>query len=112
MQRNHPLDRRRCPQYHPEQLPQAPEVPQMEVQQYCDFFEHPRPLLFISEAGSTGERPRLRDRVREELRRRNYSRKTEKSYIAWMYRFWVFHGRRSLPGLGEAEIASFLTHLR
>ena len=54
---------------------------------------------------------RLRDLVRQEIRRRNYSPRTEKSYLGWMRRFWLFHGKRDPRQMGEAEISAFLTHL-
>ena len=60
---------------------------------------------------SPGTKPRILDRVRDEIRRRNYSRRTEKSYIGWMKRFYLFHGKRNPLEMGEAEISTFLTHL-
>jgi len=61
--------------------------------------------------GSPGTKPRVLDRVRDEIRRRNYSRRTEKSYIGWMKRFYLFHGKRNPLEMGEPEISRFLTHL-
>ena len=45
------------------------------------------------------------------MRRRNYSRRTEKSYLGWIRRFIFFHGKRHPSELGEAEVSRFLTHL-
>jgi len=55
--------------------------------------------------------PRLLGRVREELRARHLSRRTEKAYVAWIRRYVVFHGRRHPRGLGPAEVTRFLTWL-
>lgn len=38
--------------------------------------------------------PRLLDRVREAIRRRHYSRRTEETYIHWIKRFIYFHDKR------------------
>jgi integron integrase len=56
-------------------------------------------------------RPRLLDRVRQALRSRHYSRKTEKSYCHWIKRFIIFQHMRHPREMGEAEINSFLSHL-
>lgn len=55
--------------------------------------------------------PRLMDRMREELRSRHYSRRTEKVYCLWVRRFIFFHECRHPDDMGAAEINAFLTHL-
>ena len=55
--------------------------------------------------------PKLLDQVREALRRKHYSRRTEASYIAWIKQFVAFHGTRHPIQLGGAEVNDFLTHL-
>jgi integron integrase len=55
--------------------------------------------------------PRLLDRVRGFLRARHYSTRTEKSYVAWIRRFILFHGKRHPDELGEPEITRFLSAL-
>ena len=55
--------------------------------------------------------PRLLDRVREALRVRHYSIRTEEAYVGWIRRFILFHGRRHPRDLGKAEITAFLTTL-
>ncbi|HEY7372150.1 MAG TPA: integron integrase [Polyangia bacterium] len=55
--------------------------------------------------------PRLLDRVRFVLRARHYSPRTEESYVAWIRRFILFHGRRHPADLGEPEVTSFLSAL-
>ena len=39
------------------------------------------------------------------------SYRTEQSYVAWVRRFVLFHGKRHPRELGAAEVAGFLTHL-
>jgi hypothetical protein len=46
------------------------------------------------------QKPRLLDQVREEIRKRHYSRRTEKSYIGWIRRFILFHGKRHPAEMG------------
>lgn len=54
---------------------------------------------------------KLLDQVREAIRSRHYSRRTEESYVAWIRRFIVFHGKRHPIEMGEAEITAFLSAL-
>jgi integron integrase len=65
----------------------------------------------VCEPDSAGARPpRLLDRVREALRARHSSRRTEKSYVAWIRRYIVFHGKRH-PEMGAVEVTQFLSSL-
>ena len=54
---------------------------------------------------------RLLDVVREAIRARHYSRRTEQAYALWIRRFVLFHGKRHPADMGEAEITQFLSHL-
>ena len=49
--------------------------------------------------------------VREAIRVRHYSIRTEEAYVQWVKRFILFHGKRHPAEMGEAEVAAFLTHL-
>ena len=51
------------------------------------------------------------DRVREVLRVRHYSYRTEQTYIFWVRRFILFHHKTHPEQMGEAQVASFLTHV-
>ena len=51
------------------------------------------------------------DRVREVIRVNQFSYSTEKSYVAWIYRYIVFHGKRHPLEMGNKEVEAFLTHL-
>ena len=55
--------------------------------------------------------PRLLDRLREKIRLKHYSIRTEEAYAGWVRRFVVFHGRRHSAEMGAAEVEAFLTHL-
>jgi integron integrase len=54
---------------------------------------------------------KLLDTVREEIRRRHYSIRTEKAYVRWIKRFILFHHKKHPKIMGGKEIESFLTHL-
>ena len=56
-------------------------------------------------------RPRLLDRVRDELRLRHYSRRTEQAYRHWIVRFLRCHDCRHPRELGAPEVTAFLSHL-
>ena len=55
--------------------------------------------------------PRLLDQVRNAIRVRHYSIRTEAAYTDWARRFILFHGKRHPSQLGAPEVAAFLTHL-
>jgi hypothetical protein len=68
------------------------------------------PLLAVREAAPPGSgKPRLLDRVRATLRTRQYSRRTEKAYVAWVRRFILCHSKRHPLDMGCPEVAKFLT---
>lgn len=49
--------------------------------------------------------------MRDALRARHHSRRTEEAYCLWARRFIRFHGLRHPAELGEREINAYLTHL-
>ena len=57
------------------------------------------------------EQPRLLDRVREAIRVRHYSLRTEQTYIQWIRRYILFHHKRHPDEMGEKEITAFLSYL-
>jgi integron integrase len=62
--------------------------------------------------GSDVAKPgRLLDQVRDAIRRRGYSYRTEEAYVQWIRRFIYFSGKRHPAQLGESEVTAFLNHL-
>jgi hypothetical protein len=55
--------------------------------------------------------PRLLDQVRDRLRVKHYSLRTETAYVDWIKRFILFHGKRHPRQMQAAEVEAFLTHL-
>jgi integron integrase len=55
--------------------------------------------------------PRLLEQVRDAIRRRHYSLRTEESYVHWIKRFIFFSGKRHPRELGAPEVTEFLSHL-
>lgn len=51
------------------------------------------------------------DQMRSAIRTRHYSIRTEKTYVDWVRRFILFHGKRRPRELDEAEVAAFLSWL-
>jgi integron integrase len=54
---------------------------------------------------------KLADRLREAIRLRGYSIRTEKAYVQWYERFVRFHQLRHPNTMGAPEVEAFLTHL-
>jgi integron integrase len=57
------------------------------------------------------DKPKLLDRVRDAIRRKHFSIRTEQAYTDWIRRFILFHKKRHPDEMGEAEITQFLSHL-
>ena len=62
-------------------------------------------------ASPAGHNPKLLDQVRDIIRRKHFSLRTEHSYCDWIRRFILYHQKRHPGDMGEAEITDFLTHL-
>jgi len=56
-------------------------------------------------------KPRLVDQVRQAIRTRHYSPRTEETYVGWIKRFIFYHNKRHPAEMGEQEIAQFLSSL-
>jgi integron integrase len=54
---------------------------------------------------------KILDQLRDVLRLKHYSYRTEQSYMDWVYRFIVFHNKRHPKDMGAPEIEAFLTYL-
>ena len=59
----------------------------------------------------TPPKPGLLEALRERIRLRHYSLRTERAYCQWVWRFVVFHGKRHPRELGSQEVMAFLTSL-
>ena len=60
---------------------------------------------------ATSTRPRLLDLVRQAVRLRHYSPRTEQAYVRWIRRFILFHQKRHPAELGGSEVTAFLSWL-
>lgn len=56
-------------------------------------------------------RPKLLDRVRDAIRVRHYSPRTELAYVHWIKRYIFFHKVRHPADMGKDEVSRFLSHL-
>jgi integron integrase len=54
---------------------------------------------------------KLLDLVRETIRLKHLSHRTEESYVQWIKRFVLFHNKRHPIDMGEQEIRKFLSYL-
>jgi integron integrase len=59
----------------------------------------------------SADNPKLLDQVRDVMRRKHYSFRTEKTYSDWIKRFILFHGKRHPAEMAEPEVTAFLTSL-
>jgi integron integrase len=55
--------------------------------------------------------PKLLDLVRQEIRTRHYSIRTEAAYTHWIKQFIIFHNKRHPADMAEREVRAFLSHL-
>jgi integron integrase len=57
------------------------------------------------------EKPKLLDQVRQAIRFRHYSWRTEQPYVQWIKRFIFFHDKKHPLTMGEPEVTRFLSAL-
>ena len=72
------------------------------------FANRPPPT---ASALSSAPKPKLLDQVRQAIRRRHYSDRTEKAYVHWIKRYIFFHHKRHPLEMAESEIAQFVSSL-
>jgi len=57
------------------------------------------------------QKPKLLDQMRDVLRTKHYSYRTEQSYVACCKRYILFHNKRHPKDMKEPEIEQYITHL-
>src|SRR5450432_2618 len=66
---------------------------------------------FVGPDQRGGKEKKLREQMRDVMRLKHSSLRTEQSYCDWAERFIRFHGMRQPREMREAEVGEFLTHL-
>jgi integron integrase len=54
---------------------------------------------------------KLEDQIRDTMRFKHLSFKTEESYVGWYRRYVLWHGKKHPAEMGAVEVEAFLTHL-
>ena len=54
---------------------------------------------------------KLLDQVRNVIRKKHYSIRTEQAYVDWAKRYILFHKKHHPKDMGEKEISQFISHL-
>jgi site-specific recombinase XerD len=57
------------------------------------------------------QKPKLLDQVRNLMRLRHLSHKTERAYVSYIREFILFHNKKYPQEMGVDEIRQYLTHL-
>lgn len=57
------------------------------------------------------KKPKLLDQVRDRIRLKHYSRRTEDVYLDWAKRYILYHNKTHPQEMGKKEIEDFLTYL-
>jgi len=96
------MERRHVQDY----TPQLPVRTLLSSDRRVALRSSPSPSLPVS-----ARRPRLLDQVRAAIRVKHYSIRIEESYINWIRRFILFHGKQHPAEMGEPEVGQFLSHL-
>lgn len=66
---------------------------------------------FLDAATPVAPPPRLLDQMRDRLRVKHYSLRTEQAYLGWAKRYIIFHDKRHPAEMAKVEVEAFLTHL-
>src|SRR6267154_6472194 len=67
--------------------------------------------MLVTESPAADKPKKLLERVRDVIRVKHYSWRTERTYCDWIERFIRFHRMRHPAEMGAAEVGEFLTHL-
>jgi integron integrase len=68
--------------------------------------------IIAPEDGTPSKPPvKLLDQLRERIRYKHYSLRTEHAYVQWAKRFVLFHDKRHPRDMGAREVEAFLSHL-
>jgi len=73
--------------------------------------DHARSMSAREHVPASAPKPKLLDQVRQRIRARHYSRRTEKAYVHWIKRYIFFHDKRHPAEMGAPEVTQFLTAL-
>jgi integron integrase len=65
----------------------------------------------VKNPSADSHQPRLLDQVRNVIRLKHYSIRTEQSYLGWIKRFILFHNKNHPRRMGAEEVTQFLTDL-
>ena len=68
-------------------------------------------MSYFTHRTEASRKPKLLDQVREAIRTRHYSIRTEQAYVQWIRRFILFHRKRHPVEMGAPEFNTFLSHL-
>ena len=78
---------------------------------YATVGDHAAAPHVREEEAAGPPKPKLLDQVRQRIRTRHYSRRTERAYLHWIKRYIFFHDKRHPVEMGAAEVTRFLTSL-
>lgn len=80
---------------------------------HATIARHNEPIEVPASASGSGGVATMspEERLIAELRRRNYSVRTEHAYASWARRYLDFHAKRDPSGLGPEDVAAYLNHL-
>src|SRR5438477_3520657 len=67
--------------------------------------------VVLTESPAADKPKKLLERVRDVIRLKHYSLRTERTYCDWIERFIRFHQMRHPSEMGAADVGAFLTHL-
>ena len=66
--------------------------------------------MITTKGHAAGKSPLL-EQVRNTIRAKHYSIRTEQSYLQWIRRYILFHHKTHPLKMGSREVNAFLTHL-
>jgi integron integrase len=69
------------------------------------------PNIVARPSSTANRKPKLLDQVRETIRRKHYSLRTEDAYIDWIKRYILFNRKQHPKTMGAREMEQFLNYL-
>ena len=87
-------------------MPSYEEIPNLSA---YTTMQNPPKKKVLNQAQNPPKK--LLDQVRDAIRLKHYSYRTEETYVQWIRRYILFHNKRHPNEMGTPEIEAFLTHL-
>ncbi|MBI5842603.1 MAG: integron integrase [Chloroflexi bacterium] len=92
-------------------MPEQPTPPNKSISSPSRIPERGQGTSSLTEHPVRAKGKKLLDQLRDAIRAKHYSYRTEQTYLDWCKRYILYHNKRHPAEMGVPEIQAFITHL-